>query len=185
MTQKNDGLSKQEAERLFGKGNRTQKKNVPQTQSVRIHNLSELKKMVNRLKPEANEAPGPIIINTKGTNMSDETFSGAVTIPQSGGQSTLRQTILDGFEMVKNHREYYTASLASQSEIEEYGGFPPALAPNPDEHMTWLDYFIDRQMGGRRVGLHIIWEIPEGKFRLDPWSCKLEKLEGEKTPDAS
>lgn len=177
MTKNKHGLSPSEAARLFQKKKNTGRPNngPPTPEKVRIHNLAELKRLVSRLAPEANEAPGPIIINTKGTTMEDETYNGPVVIPQSGGQSTLRQTLLDGFEMVKNHTDYYNASLAGQTELEEYGGYPPAVAPNPDEHMTWLDFFIDRQMGGRREGLTIVWELPEGKFRLDPWSCKLEK----------
>jgi hypothetical protein len=175
---KNDGLSPSEASRLFNANKKSSK--TPrgrEIERVRVHSLPELKKLINRLKPVAAEEVSPIVIDTKKVGIADESYDGNVVIPQSGGQSTVRQTLIDGFTMVKNHLEYHNASLASQSAVEDFGGFPPAVAPNPSEHMTWLDTFIDRNMGGRREGLHIVWNIPEGKFRYDPWSSKLEKVD--------
>ena len=173
----NDGLTPSESARLFNNKKTSSNKNGRVIEKVRIHTLLELKQLVNRIKPGKTEAPKPIVLDTKEIGMADETYDGNVIIPQSGGQATIRETLLDGFKMVKNHLEYYNASMASQSAIDEYGGFPPALAPNPDDHRTWLDTFIDRNMGGHREGLFICWDLPEGKFRLDPWSCKLEKVD--------
>lgn len=175
---KNDGLSPSEAARLFGARERAS--SAPkgrEIEKVRIHSLPELKRLVNRLKPEEREAPGPIIVDTKKAGIADESYSGPVVIPQSGGPSTVRQTLIEGFEMVKNHMEYYNASLATQSAVDDFGGFPPAVTPNPSAHLTWLDTFIDRNMGGQREGLYIVWDLPEGKFRYDPWSSKLEKVD--------
>lgn len=174
----NKKMDNNEAARLLSQKRREDVKTPLAPERVRVHSLPELKRLVDRLQPEnSEEAPGPIIVNTKKAGIADDTYDGNVLIPQSGGQSTVRQTLLDGFEMIKNHLEYHNASLASRSKIEDFGGFPPALAPNPNDHMTWLDTFIDRNMGGRREGLTIVWTLPEGKFRLDPWSCKLEKVD--------
>lgn len=169
----------QEAAKLFGNKSpkNRQSKSAPQIEKIRINNLIELKNLVKRLTPAStDDVAKPIVINTRDVGMADETYDGAVVIPQSGGESTLRQTILDGFEMIKNHQNYHKASLATQSSLEDYGGFPPAVVPDPSKHLTWLDTFIDRNMGGKREGLYIVWSVPEGKFRLDPWTCKLEKI---------
>lgn len=145
-------------------------------EKISINNLIELKQLVERLKPGAEEEATPIVFKTRGTAVEDETFSGQVTIPQSGGQSILRKTLLEGFEMVKSHHEFHKASLEAHSMEEEYGGYLPALAPSPDDHKMWIDKFVNDRLGAKREGLYIIWEIPEGKYKFDPWSCSLEKV---------
>lgn len=183
MTNPYKGLSPKEAAKLFGRKPQPSPRSDsnesgPIFEKTRINNLLELKNLIKRLQPSANTPNAPIIVDTKKANMADETFSGIVTIPQSGGQSTLRQTILDGFEIIKNHQKFHRASMATRTSLEEYGGYPPAIVPDPSEHIMWIDTFIDRNMGGKREGLYITWELPEGKFRLDPWSCELEKIDG-------
>jgi hypothetical protein len=54
-----------------------------------------------------------------------------------------------------------------------------ARAANPrlvmvDGHM-WLDDLIQRRLGGKRDGLRIRWDVPEGTFYFDPFSQKLTK----------
>ena len=171
-------MDNKEIQNLFKKQPKRSNATDQAIEQVRIHNLVELKNLVKRLKPDQEESVAPIIIDTKKAKIADESYSGMVSIPQSGGQSTLRRTLLDGFEIIKNHKKYRQASLASVEMKEEFGGFQPAVAPDPDGHHTWLDTFIMRNMGGRREGLYIVWDLPEGKFKLDPWTCQLEKVEG-------
>ena len=175
---KKDNLSQQDIQKMFGAKPKSQ--SAPEREEfkpIRVHNLPELKKLVKRLQPGPDDKASPIIIDTKKARMADDTYSGMVTIPQSGGQSTVRRTLLDGFEMLKQSQKRYEESLATQNMEEEYGGFLPAVVPNPTEHHTWVDTFIDRNMGGKREGLYIVWNLPEGKFRMDPWTCKLEKVD--------
>lgn len=153
------------------------KKSKEEPSQLKISNLKELEKFVERLKPGANEKDSTIIIDTKGTSLSSKEFSGKLSVPQSGGQSNLRQTILEGFEMIKNHHEFYRASIAAKEIEEEFGGYPPATAPNPDEYSTWIDRFIKHNLGAHREGLTIVWDLPEGSFKLDPWSCTLSKID--------
>ncbi len=174
MTQKNESdLNRQETINLFSKKSPKLPYN---TEKTKINNLVELKQLINRLKPGQDEENVPIIIDTKNTSMANDTFNGKVTIPQTGGQSTLRKIILEGFEMVKNHQKYHQASLTSQTIQEKYGGYLPAVAPNPEEHAIWIDSFINHNLGGKREGLYITWKLPDGKYKLDPWSCNLEKV---------
>ena len=174
-----DKLSQQDLNKLFGaKPKSRPDAPEPEFKPIRVHNLVELKRLVKRLEPSTDDNTArPIIIDTVKEGMADDTYSGMVTIPQTGGQSTVRRTLLDGFEMLKSAQELYEESLATQTMEEEYGGFLPPVAPNPADHHTWVDTFIDRNMGGRREGLSIVWELPEGKFKLDPWTCKLEKVD--------
>ena len=176
MTQQNQNdLNRQETIRLFSK--KPSKSQSIDTKKTKIHNLIELRKLVDRLKPSQNQENEPIVIDTKNTAMADDTFNGKVTIPQTGGQSTIRKMMLEGFEMVKNHQKYHQASVTSQVTQEEYGGYLPAVAPDPGEHIMWIDSFIDHNLGGKREGLYIAWKLPSGKYKLDPWSCNLEKVD--------
>lgn len=165
-------MKKEELQKLFKPASKSKNQIGP----ITISNLQELKNLVERLKPGISEGNAPIVIDTVGTTLADDNFKGKVTIPQAGGQATLRKTMLDGFEMVKNHQSHYRASIASQNMYDEYGGYLPAPVPDPNEHLMWIDRFIKNNLGGKREGLTIIWELPEGKFQLDPWTCQLEKI---------
>jgi len=167
MNQK-PSINREEILNLFGR------KKPKQFEKVKINNLFELKKLVQRLQPTTIEHTSPIIVDTKQAKMSDDSFSGKVTIPQSSGD-TLYKTLLDGFSMIKNHREYYSASISAELNPDDYGGYLPAKPSNPEDHVTWLDIFIEQRLGGKRDGLSIVWDLPEGQFKLDPWSGKLEK----------
>lgn len=173
----NKKMTSKEVSNLFKSPKKGKTKYNFQKEKVKINNLAELKELIKRIKPQSQtDNPNNIIVNTSDIGMSDDSYAGTVIIPQSGGQSTIRQTLLEGFEMVKNQIKYYKASLATQENSEDYGEFKPAIVPNPKDHKTWLDSFISNNMGGKRSNLSIIWELPEGTFRLDPWSCELEKV---------
>jgi len=171
-------MNQNEASELFRKTPPKTEIAKDDSKKIEIRTLIDLKGLVKRLAPDSSDKSlDSIVIDSKKVGMTDEKFSGLITIPQSGGQSTLRKTILDGFEMIKNHQKYYEASLASKTSPDEYGGFYPAVVPNPQNHTTWIDTFIKNNMDGTREGLYIVWDISTGKYRLDPWTCKLEKID--------
>ena len=146
-------------------------------EKVRIHSLAELHELAVRLKPGSDEEIDPIIIDTKGTPFADDLFNGYVTIPQEGGQSVVRKMLLEGFEMVKNHHQFQKISQEDLEITEDFGGHIPATPPNTEGHIMWIDLFIDRNLGGKREGLYVTWELDEGKYRMDPWTCELEKVD--------
>lgn len=162
---------REEMLRMFD--NRAKKRDMPK--EGKINTLLELKEFIKRIKPGDHAESSNIIINTKGTSLANDEFSGNVSIPISGGQSTLRKTLIDGFDMIQKHMKYHQESINSQKPLDEYGGFVPAVAPDPNEYSTWVDRFI-HNIGGRRDHLTIIWDLPEGSYRLDPYSCKLDKI---------
>jgi hypothetical protein len=164
---------------LFSKKPKKLSESQNKSEPSKVTSLYELKKLVDRLKPGAVEESKSIIIDAKSLSLpkDDQYKEGPVVIPQSGGQSTLRKTLLDGFEMIKNHNVYFKASVASLDLDDEYGGYPPAIAPNPENYDTWVDRFIRNNLGGRREGLFIVWDFPDGTWKLDPWTCELEKVD--------
>lgn len=173
----NKRMTPKETSDLFRSPKKSQSKKNIQPEKVRINNLAELKDLIKRIKPQnQSDSISNIVVKTSEIGMTDESYDGPVIIPQSGGQPTIRKTLLEGFEMVKNQIKYYNASLATQN-AEEYGEFSPAIVPNPKDHRTWLDTFINNNMGGERDELSIIWELPEGTYKLDPWSCELKKVD--------
>ena len=149
--------------------------NLEAPDAIVINNLMDLKEIVEHLKPD-NQSPDalPITVKSRGTLFADDNFAGNITIPQTSGQSMTRRTLLEGFEMLKRRQQ-----TLDSLEVDEdaYGGFPPAPLSDPNEQVTWVDRFIMNRLGGVREGLFIVWEISEGKYRLDPWSCVLEKID--------
>jgi hypothetical protein len=144
---------------------------------VSVSNLLELQEIVNHLKPDGSQDPDakPITVSSTGTRFADENFRGDITIPQSGDQSMTRKTLLEGFDMLKKRQE--TLQAMGKIDLDDFGGFYPASLRDITDQITWVDRFITNRLGGRREGLLVVWEIPEGKYQMDPWTCKLEKID--------
>jgi hypothetical protein len=153
---------------------------------VQINNLADLYELVKKLKPdESTNDAKPIYYNSKGTQLADAKFNGYIKIPQTGGDSTVRQAVLEGFEMIKNHRAAREAQLVAYDYPEDFGGFMPARVPDPEDQITWLDGFIARRLGGKREGLAVVWDLVEGKYQMDPWTCEISQVSDfEESPDA-
>lgn len=148
-------------------------------EQIHINNLADLYELIKNLKPSkdsTNDAK-PIVYHTKGTSLADEKFNGYVTIPQSGGDSTVRQALIEGFEMIRNHQICHEAQLTAHESPEDFGGYLPARVPDPEDQITWLDSFVNRRLGGRREGLFVVWELAEGKYQMDPWTCEIKQID--------
>lgn len=72
-------------------------------------------------------------------------------------QSLLKQ----GMDMLKRRAEI----------IEKAGSRANRLIAM--DSRTWVDNLIERRLGGRREGLRIRWEVPDGVFYWDPTTGKL------------
>jgi hypothetical protein len=151
---------------------------VEPPEQVCINNLVDLYELIEKLKPEnsVNDAK-PIVYDSKNTSFADEKFNGHITIPQSGGDSTIRQSILEGFEMIRNHQKCYEAQLTAHESPEDFGGYMPARVPDPENQITWLDGFIIRRLGGKREGLLVVWDLVEGRYQMDPWTCEVKLID--------
>jgi hypothetical protein len=78
----------------------------------------------------------------------------------------LRQSLLDGFNLVKN-RTLFNEQVNSGLDV--------------DKMHIWVDTMVRDRLDGRREGFFVVWEIPEGdkkvKYKFDPYSKKLTKEE--------
>tara|TARA_R100001244_G_scaffold25113_2_gene25403 strand:- start:67003 stop:67533 length:531 start_codon:yes stop_codon:yes gene_type:complete len=92
------------------------------------------------------------------------------------GQPMARKLLVDGFELLKRQQEFNDGAGVYEEDIEEYGGFLPAATPNDEVGASWVTSFVSKHLDGKIDGLSVIWEIPEGKFRLNPWTGALTKV---------
>ena len=90
------------------------------------------------------------------------------------GDTAISKMLIEGLEMVKRQSEY--ADRAAQMSLDDFGGYPPALPVKGS--YSWVDTLIERRLNGKREGLLITWDIPDGKFTFDPFTKKLEKVNG-------
>lgn len=88
------------------------------------------------------------------------------------GDASIAKLLVEGMDMVKRQSKF---AEAPTGDIDEYGGFFPA-APPDEQHYMWVDTLITRRLDGKRNGMVIEWDLPDGKFRYDPWTKKLEQL---------
>ena len=87
--------------------------------------------------------------------------------------SAIYKLLVEGLDIVK--RQSVFADRAAETTAEDFGGFMPAM-PAKGGHYSWVDTLIDRRLNGKRDGLTVTWDLPEGKFTFDAWTRKLEKV---------
>jgi hypothetical protein len=75
-------------------------------------------------------------------------------------KSEARKSFIEGFEFVKRRKKFNDTAGNQLS---------------TDDMRCWVDNVVKQRLGGRREGLGVVWDLPEGKFKLDPWTGKLEK----------
>lgn len=90
-------------------------------------------------------------------------------------ESAIYKLLVEGMEMVKRQAEF--ADRVVDTDPAAYGGYIPA-APAKGGNYSWVDTLIDRRLNGKREGLKVMWTLPEGKFSFDPWTRKLEQING-------
>lgn len=86
--------------------------------------------------------------------------------------------LIKGFKMISQRAEYKAkAEALSEGEVD-FGGFQPAKLPDAVEQATWVDNLVRSQMGGKREGTRIVWDLPEGRFYYDPLTRQLTQADG-------
>jgi hypothetical protein len=99
----------------------------------------------------------------------------AAVKPFLATESAIYKLLIDGMNMVKRQAAF--ADKAAEVNMEDFGGYAPAM-PAPGSHYGWVDTLISRRLDGKRQGLVITWDLPEGNFTFDPFTQKLEKSNG-------
>lgn len=90
-------------------------------------------------------------------------------------KGTARSMLLEGMHEVRSAVEL-SQQAESQRMAADFGGFPPASVPWPTESWANVDNLIRSRMSGKRVGTKIEWQVREGRYRFDPMSGRLEKV---------
>jgi hypothetical protein len=151
---------------------------IPQTKPPVIKSLLDIKKVIAGFIPTqstSSSKPNPEVhipepvVDEKGIKRGMKNTT--ITLDVTSNQTMARKCLLDGFEMVKRHLELDTHEVG---DIDAYGGFVPIQPPKTTNN-TWLDKMITRQLGGRREGLKVVWDVMEGQYAFDPWTGNLEK----------
>lgn len=134
---------------------------------TKINSFSDLKKLIEKIK--LSDSPQPIVVNSR----NDENQPVSVSIP-TNKTSIIHRTLMEGFDLIKNREEWLSKAKVDKTN-EDYGGIVPTDVPQEDMQFLWVDRFIDQHFNGKREGYKIVWDLPEGKFELDPWSLTLNK----------
>lgn len=85
--------------------------------------------------------------------------------------TTISKLLIEGMELVRRQNKFAESVNADA----DYGGFMPA-APRGGDRYMWVDTLIDRRLNGKRNGLKILWDLPEGQYEFNPWVKKLDKI---------
>lgn len=80
-----------------------------------------------------------------------------------------------GFKMIQQRVEYQIKAEAMDD--VDFGGFKPAKLHNAVDQLTWVDNLVGSQMGGKREGTRICWDLPDGKFYYDPLTYLLTQAD--------
>lgn len=149
------------------------------TKPVQIRSYGELVELIAGIKPRAGEKDKSLQATFKDVSTPNDQVIPELTVSAKLGPGTMAHKLLeDGFRMIQRQSEYGKSAQVFAENVDGFGGFLPTTAPANDHHTTWLDNFIRTSLGGKREGLYVVWDLPEGRFRMDPWTYKLEKVNG-------
>lgn len=146
-----------------------------EVENIKIKCLPDLYKLVSQLKPIAtNNKTNTVILNNIETV--DGIYKEFPVNFKDDGQPMVRKVLIDGFNLLKRQQKFSTLSGIYRDELEGFGGFFPALSEN-DSGVSWIAEFVSKHLDGTIDGLYVVWSLPEGKFRLDPWLGTIEKID--------
>lgn len=93
--------------------------------------------------------------------------------------STIRKTLIDGFNIVKKHIEFNKVqqTLIKKAQSETPDKFLKQSVSDPTDSTGYnVDLLIRDRLNGKRNGLKIVWALSEGVFEYEPYSGQLKKL---------
>lgn len=148
---------------------------------VSVRTLSDIR---SALQPFLKESKEPqVSISTEMTWHDDDGKRQKGLVKSESRDLSLRRMLLEGFDLVKKRVELAKKAKA-QSELEDddddllpekirWGLF------NIDDQYLHVDSLIRKELGGKRKGLRVRWEVVEGKFEFDPYSNDLYRVTDE------
>lgn len=142
---------------------------------IKIKTLFDLKRLVERLKP-TNSKDSTLTVSFEKVDTPTGQVPQLPVSMENSGESMERRLLIDGFDLLKRQREYKQSAKIYEEDVDSFGGFFPAVPVEAESKGSWVDRFITDHLDGRREGLFVFWDLSEGTFRLDPWSCVLEQV---------
>ena len=149
---------------------------IPPKPEIKINSLFDLNKLVERLKPTNSKETSLTVEFEKVDTPSGQIIPKLPVTMKSDGESMERRILIDGFDLLKRQQEFKKSARIFEEDVESFGGFLPTIPPESESNISWIDRYVEDHLDGRREGLFVFWDLPEGTYRLEPWSCKLEKV---------
>lgn len=149
---------------------------LPPPEPVKVRSLQDLYRVIKDLQPvNISDKKQTVVLD----NIEDAQGRKYKKFPvnyQDDGQPMARKLLVDGFELLKRQQEFDSKTGVFPDQVDEFGGFLPAATPRNEVGLSWIGSFVSKHLDGKIEGLSVVWEIPEGKFRLNPWTGGLTKV---------
>lgn len=144
---------------------------------ITVESLADIRKIIAPFL-EAAEAKGETIEIRTEINWTDEkhqTRQGWTSMKTQDQNSY--QILIEGFDLIKTRMEMmHKATQLADATDEDDELLPERIKwslLDIDKQYFSIDTFIKNSLGGKRKGLRIRWEVPEGAYEFDPYTKKL------------
>ncbi len=124
-----------------------------------VNCLGDIKRVIREFLPGVKHTPLTVKTEMK--------VDGEIFAVEAESSIDYKKLLLEGFGIVK-------ARLDATQKATESGAKLRIKPFNIEGHM-WLDDLIVRRFGGKRDGLRIRWDLEDGTYFFDPYSCKVTK----------
>jgi hypothetical protein len=89
---------------------------------------------------------------------------------------TRREILLEGFEMLLKRQQLQEKALLKAIPVEINGVLSMPAKYRGVESNTWVDGYVSHWLGGKRVGVTVVWELSDGyTYEYDIFSHKLTR----------
>ena len=112
------------------------------------------------------------IVDVSVTNYNELVAALQPFLPTSN--TTIREELIKGFDIVKERSAAYEIAVATTT-MANFGHHVPATIADPRYSRFWLDQFIERRMGGKRVGNFVQWQLGNETYTFEPYAGILKK----------
>lgn len=144
-----------------------------------VNNLNDLKAALRELDPATALAQSiPISTELVGgaTDTEGREIQAKYRVSSSTESQSKREILLNGFRLIKAKRDMVTTAKEKVDPVIVNGREMQAPVVDSVGAYMWVDPLIERWFNGYRDGLHICWDLPEGKYKYDIFEHRLFKV---------
>ena len=150
---------------------------MDKVESIKVNSLTDLNRVIKELLPVAIENKTRMVNMENIEDPQGNLYKNFPVKFADDGQPMVRKLLVDGFELLKRQQEFSSASgIFAGDDIDGFGGFYPAVKPVDDIGTGWVTSFVSKHLDGKIEDLSVVWNIPEGKYKLNPWTGDLVKV---------